>query len=131
MAGSYKHVVDENNKLISNEKFPDMIENLGDAYEAIEECWHFIDILTGGDKEKIAETHLKYVERTGGNAEFKKAIKVVRETIAGDKELRDGYQANIAMAFYDAYRNSKSKKLSVIRKIANEAADNFLTMWCK
>jgi len=70
------------------------------------------------------------IQRKG---EFANAIKLVTETIAGDKELRDVYQANIAMAFYDAYRNSpsKSKKLSVIANIANEAADNFLTMWCK
>ena len=70
------------------------------------------------------------IQRKG---EFQKAIKLVRETIAGDKELRKTYLANIAMAFYDAYRNnpSKSKKLSVIANIANEAADNFLTMWCK
>jgi len=67
------------------------------------------------------------------DANFKAALKIVRETIAGDKELRHSYQANIAMAFYDAYRNnpSKSKKLSVIHDIANEAADNFLTTWCK
>jgi len=30
--------------LISNERFPEMIENLGDAYEIIEEMWHMIDI---------------------------------------------------------------------------------------
>ncbi len=67
------------------------------------------------------------------NANFKAALKVVKEAIAEDKELRYAYQANIAMAFYDAYRNdkNKSKKLSVILKIANEVADNFLTLWCK
>ena len=65
--------------------------------------------------------------------EFQKAIKLVKETISGDEDLRISYQANIAMAFYDAYRNSKSKskKLSVIAEIANEAADKFLTLWCK
>ena len=67
------------------------------------------------------------------NAEFQKAIKIVRKTIAEDKELRDGYQANIAMAFCDAYQSSKSKskKMSVIAKTATIAADNFLTTWCK
>ncbi len=67
------------------------------------------------------------------DANFKAALKVVKETIAGDKGLRYSYQANIAMAFYNAYVNnkSKSKKLSVIVKIVNKAADNFLTQWCK
>lgn len=67
MAGSYRHITDKDNNLISNEEFPNMIENLGDAYEAIEECWHLIDILSGGDKKKIAAAYLKYIERIGGD----------------------------------------------------------------
>ena len=66
MAGSYLHIVKKNGKLISNKKFPNMIENLGDAYEAIEECWHMIDILADGDKSKIAEAHYKYLVREVG-----------------------------------------------------------------
>ena len=53
MAGSYRHIVNKNGDLISNEKFIDSIENLGDAYEMAEECWYLIQILSGGDKKKI------------------------------------------------------------------------------
>jgi hypothetical protein len=42
MAGSYNHVVTDEGNLRSNESFVDMIENLGDAYEATEEMYGMI-----------------------------------------------------------------------------------------
>lgn len=54
MAGSYKHVVDSNNKFIGL----DLIENLGDAYECIEEMYQVIQKLSGGDKQRIYEAWL-------------------------------------------------------------------------
>jgi hypothetical protein len=42
MAGSYKHVVNNNGNLRSNESFEQVIGNLGDAYEAIEEMYGMI-----------------------------------------------------------------------------------------
>ena len=68
MAGSYRHITDENNEFIGCEH----IENLGDAHEALEEMYHMIDYLTGGDKAKI---HAAWVNGYGrkflprGNAE--------------------------------------------------------------
>lgn len=59
MAGSYKHIVDENNQFIGI----DLIDNLGDAYEALEECYEYIQILTGGDKELIELVHAEYLRR--------------------------------------------------------------------
>lgn len=64
MAGSYNHIVDENNQLISNEEFPIMIENLGDAYEMAEECWWLINILADFDKSKIEAAHQEYLNRS-------------------------------------------------------------------
>lgn len=55
MAGSYRHIVDEEGDLITNKEFIDNIENLGDAYEMAEECWYVIQLLSGGDKGKIQE----------------------------------------------------------------------------
>lgn len=56
MAGSYRHMIDkESGQLITNEDFIGMINNLGDAYEMAEECWHMIDILTDGDEQKKKE----------------------------------------------------------------------------
>lgn len=50
MAGSYKHVVDKHGRLLHNENFSDMIENLGDAYEAVVEMygmiWYLADQLS-------------------------------------------------------------------------------------
>lgn len=70
MAGSYGHVVDSKGNLIPNEQFPQMIENLGDAYETIEEMYHMIDILARGNKKLIAEAYYKYLERVGGDVEL-------------------------------------------------------------
>lgn len=47
MAGSYKHVTDENGKLYTPEDFVKMIGNPGDAYEAIEEMYGMIWYLAG------------------------------------------------------------------------------------
>jgi hypothetical protein len=69
MAGSYRHIVDENN----NFRGLELIDDLGDAYEALEECWHIINILSEGDKSKIAAAHLEYVRRIGGDVEYVKS----------------------------------------------------------
>lgn len=42
MAGSWEHMVTGRGKLRNNENFADMIENLGDAYEAAEECFGMV-----------------------------------------------------------------------------------------
>ena len=51
MAGSYRHITDKDNNFIGC----DLCENLGDAHEALEEMYHMIHYLTGGDKTKIHE----------------------------------------------------------------------------
>lgn len=42
MAGSYNHVVTDDGNLVANEYFPNVIENLGDAYEMAEEMYGMI-----------------------------------------------------------------------------------------
>ena len=42
MAGSWQHMTTKSGKLLNNENFCGMIENLGDAYEAAEECYGMI-----------------------------------------------------------------------------------------
>lgn len=51
MAGSYRHIVDKDNNLLSSDS--NNLDNLGDAYEALEECYDMIQYLTGGDKRGI------------------------------------------------------------------------------
>ena len=51
MAGSLSHIVD-----VETGKYRfDLIENLGDAYEALDECFYLIKAMTGGEKEEINE----------------------------------------------------------------------------
>ncbi len=49
MAGSYRHIANAKNEFIGT----DLIDNLGDAYEALEECYDMIQWLSGGDLSKI------------------------------------------------------------------------------
>lgn len=39
MAGSWLHMTSRSGRLLGNERFCQMIENLGDAYEAAEQCY--------------------------------------------------------------------------------------------
>lgn len=57
MAGSYSHCVEDDGSLIKPEDFPNMIENLGDAYEAIEEMYWMIHYLAAGDSARIWEAN--------------------------------------------------------------------------
>lgn len=47
MAGSWEHMVTREGRLLNNENFCGMIENLGDAYEAAEECFGMVWWLAG------------------------------------------------------------------------------------
>lgn len=42
VAGSYNHIVNSKGDLRSNESFVNMVENLGDAYETVEEMYGMI-----------------------------------------------------------------------------------------
>lgn len=48
MAGSYRHITNDNNEFTGI----DLIENLGDAHGALEECYEIIQILAKGKREK-------------------------------------------------------------------------------
>jgi len=54
MAGSYRHITDSENNFCGLES----IDNLGDAVEALEECYYMILQLADGKKEKIHEAWL-------------------------------------------------------------------------
>lgn len=51
MAGSYRHITNSENEFIGL----DLIDNLCDAYGALEECYQIIRELSEGDKSKIFE----------------------------------------------------------------------------
>lgn len=56
------------------------------------------------------------------------AMNVIKREIQNDEGYRIGWQANIAMAFYDEARRSKLGGHNKIHPIANKAADNFLNL---
>ena len=64
MAGSYNHVV-RKGKFITNDAFPQMIENLGDAYEMAEEMFFIIQELSNGNEQKIKDALKKFYKRNG------------------------------------------------------------------
>ncbi len=67
MAGSYKHIINDDGSF----RGVDLLDDLGDAYEALEECFDMLKFLSGGDKTKIFEAY-KYgylMKHNPGNAE--------------------------------------------------------------
>jgi len=63
MAGSYRHCTNDDGSFRS-EDFSDLIENLGDAYEACEMMHWMIGYLAGGDKQKIEDAEHAFYTRT-------------------------------------------------------------------
>lgn len=62
---------------------------------------------------------------------IQKAVEKIQETLKGDKEYREVWKANIAMAFVDEWNTNETfqqseQQYSDIHKLANEAADRFL-----
>ena len=51
MAGSYRHITNSDGSFRGVE----LLDHLGDALEALEECYEMINYLTGGDRIKIYE----------------------------------------------------------------------------
>lgn len=69
--------------------------------------------------------------------EYQDALKIVRDYITNDPEIKLGYVANIAMSFKDYehhYRKSSGKRYlnrDDKHTIANNAAVNFMDLWLK
>lgn len=55
MAGSYKHIVNADGSFRGTE----LLDNLGDAYEALEECFEMIQWLSHGDPRMIHKAWLE------------------------------------------------------------------------
>lgn len=55
MAGSYRHITNADGAFQGT----DLIDNVGDAYEALLECYEMIQYLSGGDKRKIHEAYVE------------------------------------------------------------------------
>lgn len=79
MAGSYNHITTHFGRLVSNESFERMIENLGDAYETVEELFGMIWYLAA-TLENVADLDAPaaaYVE--GARLHYKEGLEISRE----------------------------------------------------
>ena len=65
MAGSYEHVTKKGGIF----RGLDLIDNLGDAHEALEECVWMIKWLAGGDEDKLNEAHRQFCIDSYGSFE--------------------------------------------------------------
>ena len=63
---------------------------------------------------------------------IQEAIDTLTEALENDPGYRQGWQANIAMAFFDECSRDGCRKdiYSNLHEISNKAASNFLTLLC-
>lgn len=62
---------------------------------------------------------------------IQKAVEKIQKTLKEDKEYREVWKANIAMAFVDEWNTNETfqqseQRYSDVHKLANKAADRFL-----
>lgn len=60
MAGSYRHIVDEDNNLLPPDEL--LIDDPGDAYEGFEELYYLVNILAKWNKTKINDAYIEYLK---------------------------------------------------------------------
>jgi hypothetical protein len=56
VAGSYKHIVNDQGRFIG----VSLLDHLGDAYEALEECYGMIQWLAQGDRSRVEQARQSY-----------------------------------------------------------------------
>lgn len=88
MAGSYNHCIDANGHLLSNDEMMisgAMIENLGDAYEAIEELYGMIWFLASMGSNAPAMPPADLVEHARQN--YKLGLELSQKLAEPKREL--------------------------------------------
>ncbi|MCP3685393.1 MAG: hypothetical protein GY861_22305 [bacterium] len=94
----------------------DSVEKTYEVDRSIEEFLRSMN----GNIEKVVET------------EVEKAVRILTKAIKEDPDFYYSYQANIAVAFQDeAERQNSEDPFEKIYSISNEAAKNFLDLWCR
>lgn len=59
------------------------------------------------------------------------AITELTNELKADKDYYNTWKSNIAMSFYDEFKNRYPEPPLDLHEISNKAADNFLTLLCK
>ena len=57
MAGSYGHITADDGRFLGVHS---LLDHMGDAFEALEECYGMIQWLAGGDRRRIEEARENY-----------------------------------------------------------------------
>ena len=71
MAGSYHHCIQVRKDGTIRFRGVELIDHLGDAYEALEEMFDMIEHLSGGDKQRILEAHEAHCRKRCGGVHYK------------------------------------------------------------
>lgn len=75
MAGSYHHCIQTLKDGTIRFRGVELIENLGDAYEALEEMFDMIEFLSGSDKQRILDAHEAHCRKRYGGIHWKQSVK--------------------------------------------------------
>jgi hypothetical protein len=88
MSGSFGHIVDD----ITGEFRFDLIEHMGEAHEALEECYYIIKELVGGDFSKLKK--LKYKANIPDKYIKNQKLSKIKQLELRIKRLEDNWLSN-------------------------------------
>jgi hypothetical protein len=74
MAGSYKHCIKTFKDGTYRFRGVELLDGLGDAYEALEEMFDMIEFLSGGDKQRILEAHEAHCRKRYGGVHYPQTV---------------------------------------------------------
>lgn len=74
MAGSYRHCIRARKDGSYAFRGIELIETLGEAYEALEEMFDMIEHLSGGDMAKILEAHEAHCRKRYGGVHYEQSV---------------------------------------------------------
>lgn len=74
MAGSYLHCIKVHKDGTYSFRGVEMLDGLGDAYEALEEMFDMIEFLSGGDRQRILEAHEAHCTKRYGGVHYEQSV---------------------------------------------------------
>ena len=74
MAGSYHHCIQVLRDGTYRFRGVELLDNLGDAYQALEEMFDMIEHLSGGDRQRILEAHEAHCRKRYGGVHYRQSV---------------------------------------------------------
>ena len=76
MAGSFRHIIDK--KTLKFEGI-DLLDDMGDAFEALEECYDMIIYLSKGSRRKLSKAHLEgHIKKRTSKENYRRVKKMLK-----------------------------------------------------